>query len=272
MKKIILFVTAMALISLGFTSCEKTSAGKTGVVDYVKLQLLGPSSIQLALGDTYEEPGWTATDKGKDVHDKVNVTIVNMLGEVVDAVTTDIPGIFTLTYSATSEDKMYIEAERQVMVFDATLTASLDGAFAVDYDKSDYNGGTWNQWYAVFSDPEKNGDFAAYAQKAIDVNFKEIVPGIYNVDDLLGGFYGKLRGLGLYYGTELNPVYLTYFDMKGMVILNADLSLTLVSSHLDNWDDSLEGFTGTFDAETGTLDMHCIYNEGQDWHIVMVKK
>ena len=272
MKKIILFVAALALISLGFTSCEKTSAGKTGIVDYVKLQLVGAQKISLALGDTYTEPGWTATDKGKDVHDKVNVAIVDMMGEEVDEITTDMPGIFTITYSAVSEDGLYIAVERQILVYDATLTASIKGAFAVDFAQSQRVDGsrdwTWQEWSDYYTSDA--WAYADYSLTAIDINFKELAPGMYEVDDLLGGFYTGLRGYGPVMEENNGPAYYHYYSMGGMVILNGDLTLTLVSSHVPAWDDGLTGLEGTFDEATGTLDIHSDYGD-MDFHVVMKK-
>lgn len=274
MKKSILFIVAMSLLTFGFTSCEKQSLGKTSTVDYVVLKLLGDPQVKLGLGDTYEEAGWTATDKGQDVHDSVDVVIVDMMGDVVDSVSTDIPGIFTITYSVTSQDGMFIEETRQVLVFDAGLTMSLKGAFAVDFDKSERIDGTkdwtWTQWSAMYTDPDQ-WSYADYSMKAIDINFKELVPGIYEVDDLLGGFYMGLRGYGPLYKEAYGASYYYYYAMGGMVVLNADGSLDLVSSHIDSWGDALTDFSGTYDDGTKTLDIHSEYGN-MDFHVVMVKK
>lgn len=239
-----------------------------------KVELLGDSRIQLALGDTYEEPGWTATDKGKDVHDKVQVTYVDMLGNVVDEITTNLPGIFTITYSAVSEDGLPISVQRQVLVFDATLTVSLDGAFAVDFEKTtrtDAANGTvtWAEWSALYTSDA--WAYADYSLTAIDINFKELAPGMYEVDDLLGGFYTGLRGYGPLMEENNGPAYYHYYSCGSMVVLNADMSLTLISSHVPAWDDALTSLTGTYDDATGTLDIHSDYND-MDFHVVMVKK
>ncbi len=270
-----LFIIALSLLTLGFVSCEKKSAGLTGSVDYVKLQLVGSARVLLGLGDTYIEEGWTATDKGTDVADKVDVVIIDMLGEVVDEITTDAPGIFTITYSATSQDNMYIEVQRQVIVYDPTLSISIDGAFAVDFEQSERLDGsknwTWQQWSDMYTDPEQWG-YAAYSMSKININFSELVPGIYEVDDLLGGFYTGLRGYGPYMKETNGVAYYHYYSMGGMVILNADASIDLVSSYVDAWGDSLEDFTGTYDEATKTIEMHSIYGGGMDFHVVMVKK
>ena len=268
-----LFILALSLLTLGFISCEKQSAGLTGKVDYVKLQLVGDAQILLGLGDTYVEPGWTATDKGVDVHDQVAVVIVDMLGNVVDEVTTATPGIFTITYSATSQDKMFIKVQRQVLVFDPNLSISIDGAFAVDFAQSQRVDGskdwTWQQWSDYYTSDA--WAYAAYSLSKIDINFSELVPGIYEVDDLLGGFYTGLRGYGPYYKENYGASYYHYYSMGGMVILNADCSIDLVSSHVPSWGDGLDGLTAALDTTTNTIDMHSAYG-GMDFHVIMVKK
>ena len=112
---------------------------------------------------------------------------------------------------------------------------------------------------------------ADYSMKEIDINFKEIVPGIYEVDDLLGGFYIGLRGYGPYYKEAAGASYYYYFAMGGMVILNADGSIDLVSSSIPSWGDSLDDLAGTYDEDTKTLELHSIYG-GMDFHVIMVKK
>lgn len=276
MKRNFKYIAMMMLLAVCFTACEKQSAGRTGVVDYVVLKLQGESQIFLPIGDPFVEPGWTATDKGKDVHDDVIISIIDMLGNSVDEVTTDASGIFTIYYTATSEDKMTITESRQVFVYDPTLSVSLKGQFDVDFAASARIDGsrnwTWSQWYDYYSDEGNNGAIAAYAQKAVTIDFKELAPGIYEVSDLLGGFYGSVRGLGPYYAATNGSAYLTYFDMQGMVVLNADLTLDLVSSHIQNWNDGLEGLSGTYDEESKKLDLHSIYGGGMDFNVVMVKK
>jgi len=271
-----LFILALSLLTLGFISCEKQSAGHTGKVDYVKLQLKGDAQILLGLGDTFEEPGWTATDKGVDVHDKVDVVIIDMTGEVVEEITTASPGIFTITYSATSQDNMYIEVQRQVLVFDPNLELSIDGAFAVDFAQSarlgDGREWTWQQWSDYYTSDA--WAYAAYSLTKIDINFSELVPGIYEVDDLLGGFYTGLRGYGPYMKEANGASYYNYYSMGGMVILNADGTIDLVSSHVEAWGDALVALSATFDPKTNTIDMHSFYGDDpvMDFHAIMVKK
>ena len=274
MKKQLLYIVAISLLTLGFSSCEKKSAGLTGTVDYVVLKLKGDSQIKLALGEPYVEPGFTATDKGKDVSESVEITIENVLGEKVDAVTTSSPGIFTITYSAVSEDKMYISESRQVFVFDPDLAVSIKGTFAVDFEKSkrvdSSKDWTWAQWSAQYTAPEA-WQYASYSLKEIDIIFNELVPGIYEVNDYLGGFYFGLRGYGPYYKENVDASYYYYYAMGGMIVLNADLSLGLVSSYIPAWGDGLSDFSGTYDDNTKTIEFHSIYG-GMDFNVVMVKK
>ena len=275
MKKNILFILSLALLTIGFTSCEKQSAGKTGMVDYVVLKLVGEEQVFLKLGEKYIEDGWTATDKGKDVANQVSLSITDMKGNEVDEITTETPGFFTITYSATSEDKVTISVERQVFAYDPSLTVSIKGAFTVDYEKSERIDGsrdwTWAQWSAMYTDPAQWG-YADYSLTSFKVTFSEVAPGIYKVDDLLGGFYTGLRGYGPYMKESNGAAYYNYYSMGGMVILNADKTIDLVASHVEAWGDSLDDFTGVYDDATNTIEMHSIYGGGMDFHVIMVKK
>lgn len=276
MKTSKLYFITFSFLALLMVGCsDKKSQELTSIVDYVVLKLEGPSQVTLSLGDTYVEEGFTATDKGVNVEDKVKITITNMIGEEVDAVTTDAPGIFTITYSAISQDKMPISVSRQVLVFDPNLSASIDGSFDVDFAKSARIDGsrdwTWQQWSDYYTNPE-NWAQASYSMKKIEITFSEIVPGIYECSDFLGGFYAGLRGYAPYYVENNGPSYENYFKMEGMVILNSDLSLNLVSSYIPAWGDGLEDFAGTLDDQTNTLDIHSVYGGGMDFNVVMTLK
>lgn len=273
MKKKILFILPLALMIL-FAGCEKKSYGLTGKVDYVVLKLIGEKQILLELNEPYVEEGWTATDKGKDVHDAVVVIITNMLGEEVDEVTTDAPGLFTITYIATSEDGVVISDSRQVIAYDPNLTISLANTYDVDFDKSKRLDGsrdwTWTQWSAMYTDPAQ-WDYAAYSLTSIQVNFEELAPGIYEVDDLLGGFYAGLRGYGPYYAETAGPSYANYYSMEGMVLLNADSTFSLVSSYIRGWQEGMDDLKGSFNPDSNLIELHSYYG-GMDFNVVMVNQ
>ena len=272
MKKNIIYSAIFLLAVLAITGCSKKSAGLTNVVDYVVLKLEGESQVLLGLNEDYVEPGFTATDKGADVKANVEVVIVDMMGDVVDEVTTDSPGIFTIYYTATSEDGFTITESRQVLVYDPLLEASIAGEFVVDFEKSQRVDGsrdwTWQDWSDYYLNPD-NWSYSDYSLKKITLTFTELVPGIYECDDLLGGFYTGLRGYGPLYKENYGASYYNYYSMGGLVLLNADLSIDLISSEIPSWGDGLDDFEGEYDDETGVIEIHSIYG-GMDFNVVMV--
>lgn len=243
MKKF-LFTLTLALSVLALGSCTKESAGRHSVVDYVKITLLGDKEIYIDLGGQYEEPGYTATDKGVDALDKVEVTITNLDGEEVEEITTDQPGMFTITYAAESQDKVAIQTYRTVYVYDPALAVSLSGTFAVDFEQSTCASAPAAAGTKVFKPLvayyNENGSYAGFAVDNFDLVFKEVCPGIYTVNDLLGGWYHAVQGRGGKYEALYGAQYATYFDMKGMVFLNADGTIALASSQIDAWGDGLD--------------------------------
>ncbi len=281
MKKNIIYCMLFVMAALLLSGCQKESANKTGMVDYVVIKLLGDKQMTLALGDTYVEPGFTATDKGEDVESTVVVYIIDMMGDEVDDIDTSTPGIFTIYYTATSQDNVTISENRVVMVYDPALEASIDGEWAVDFEKSQRVDGssdrTWAEWSAIYTDPAQ-WDYAAYSMTKYTVTFDEIVPGIYTCNDLLGGFYTGLRGYGPMLAAEEGDEYYNYYSMGGMVLLNADLSINLISSHIDAWGDELIDLSGTLvggdETKPAILELHSIYGDapGMDFHVVMNAK
>ena len=60
--------------------------------------------MYVPLNSTFTDPGVVATENGVDVNDKVKVSIVDASGAAVDAISTDGPGMYTMTYSAINSD------------------------------------------------------------------------------------------------------------------------------------------------------------------------
>ena len=109
MKKNILFIATLALLALGFTSCEKESAGLTKITYYAEIALEGESTMIVAKGSEFVDPGFTATMKREDVTDKV---------EINSNVDTSASGVYSVTYSIVNEDGFPASASRTVIVLD----------------------------------------------------------------------------------------------------------------------------------------------------------
>lgn len=169
MKKIaylIAFVFTLTLISCG----EDSTAGLTHITYYAELTLEGESTLYLDKGDTFVEPGYTATMNGEDVTDQVTVT---------SNVDTSTSGVYTISYSIVNDDGFYSTATRKVIVMDPN--DPIEGYWDTDADSyRDYNGQTlYGASYPILI--FNNGD------------------GTYDVEDMLGGWYYYRAGYGSSY-------------------------------------------------------------------------
>lgn len=257
MKKHI-YTLFSVLIALVAVSCEKTSEGVTQVVSF--FQMYGASSIYLGVGDEFVDPGYQELDGGGQV-----VTVItNMYGDEVEAVSTEEPGFFTITYSTINEQGLYFEKSRKVYIYDATVTETL-GVFTVDGQASlSYN----NE--KTYSD--NAASFAASGRTTNDsptITFTQVVGNIYSVSDLLGGWYTWIQGRGPLYEETYG---ISFFDMTGYVTLNADMTLSLMSSKIAAWGDGLDFIeNAVYDPDTKRLVYDWSYASQVFGHVEMVQ-
>ena len=123
MKNKISIIAILFVALLGLQSCKKeTSAGLTDVVSFAALKLEGPTVQVVKAGTPYEDPGFTATEEGEDITEKV---------QVAGNVDTDMPGTYTLNYTVANKDGYEQSASRQVFVVPGD--ALIDDAIAGDY-------------------------------------------------------------------------------------------------------------------------------------------
>ena len=133
---------------------------------------------------------------------------------------------------------------------------------------------TWAAWSAYYTSDDYG--YSAYSMTKYTVTFTEIVPGIYEATDLLGGFYTGLRGYGPVM-VEMNDgdesAY-PYYSMEGMVLLNADLTVNLITSGIQAWGDALTDLQGDLSynirEKSEILDIHSLYG-GMDFNVVMTR-
>lgn len=253
MKKYI-YILLSALLVVFAASCQKTSEGKTQVVSY--FQMYGASTMYLGVGDEFVDPGIQELDGGGHVV----TTITDMNGDEVAAVSTEEPGFFAITYSTVNDQDLYFEKTRMVYIYDATVTETL-GTFKVDGAASYYKvpAGTYSVYAANYG-----GDDSA------TITFKQVAGNIYTCSDLLGGWYTWVRGYGPAYGDSYGW---DYFDMKGFITLNADMTVSLLSSSISAWGDSLIGFgNGEYDPETKRISWDWQYTSAVYGHVEMVQQ
>ena len=210
-KSLYLIVCAAALFVLG--SCQKlTTEGVTRTTYYPVLGLEGDDPYVVTLGQSYVEPGYTATLNGEDVSAGVTVS---------SNVDTSAPGIYSVTYSAVNEDGFSASISRDVYVLNP--------------------GGIDN----VYSSHARMG---SRDYKNLPIVIKKVSDGVYEIEDLCGGFYCY----GRYPGYE--PTY--DFHAEARFKINADNTITLTGAGSWYFKNSFDysNFTGTYDPTTGVID------------------
>lgn len=182
----------------------------------------------------YVDKGAAFTDPG--CAGEMNGEDISSQIKVSGSVDTSKSGIYTLTYSATNADGFSASASRTVVVTDPT--DAHEGVFTTT--SVTCNGSNkYDGHYEIII--LGNGD------------------GTYSVTDLLGGWYAQGRAYGDNYA------------MKGVVTIADDGTMTLKSSHIAGWGDSLVDFSGKYDAATGTYTWDSEYVQSMKFHIVLGK-
>ena len=258
MKKYIYTLLSVLMVVFA-SSCRKQSEGVTDITNY--FQLYGAKAMYLGVGDEFVDPGYKELWGGGTVVVKVE----DMTGMQVEKVSTAEPGFFTITYSVVNEQGLPFSMKRMVYIYDSSVTETL-GDFKVDGENSKYGNGTSYATYA-----------AAYAGQgrttndSPDITFKQVAGNIYSCSDLLGGWYTWIQGRGPMYEASYG---IDFFDMFGYVTLNADMTITLLSSSIKCWGDSLDYLiNGVYDPDTKTLSYDWSYANGAvKGHVVMVQQ
>jgi hypothetical protein len=246
MKKIYLFGLMLCAMAFGFTSCSNDDElTDTRVTYYVNMDLQGDAFTLVPLGTVYDDAGCKAELNGEDYTSKIVTTGL----KDVDVNTV---GFYDITYTAVNPDGYSASASRTVVVYDPSVTASLAGTYSVDMDASTYGANK-----DAFS-----ARAAGYGNttQCVGITFDEVAPGIYYVNDLLGGWYNQIRA----YGTK--------YCMTGYVSLNPDNTLTLQSSYISGWGDGLDYIKDTaYDPATGKISYSLSY-AGQIFMDIVLNK
>lgn len=209
MKKIIILALAVVMLA---TSCEKIDhAVGQKVTYYPIITLQGDNPYITSVGGTYVDPGYTATLNGEDVSNIVTLDSNVDMSEM---------GLYAVTYTATNEDGFSASAERTVIVANPGHIDTVYESFV------QYSGRSYKNPLAL----------------------KEVAPGKYSIDDIMGGYYC----LGRYPGYE---AYGYDFWAEGSFQINDDNSLSLLSVgswyFKKNFDYST--FTGSYNPTTGVI-------------------
>ncbi|GAA3636979.1 immunoglobulin-like domain-containing protein [Flavivirga jejuensis] len=117
MKKIIIYTLIMC--GFAFTACDvESTEGVSTVTNFAVVEALGDAIVLVEVGNTFVEPGVSATISGADVP-----------FETLGTLDTNTPGIYDLTYQVINEDGFAAQAFRTVFVYEnnGTLAGVWDG-------------------------------------------------------------------------------------------------------------------------------------------------
>lgn len=269
MKKY-LYTLAIAAMTMAMTSCDGKQEEPV-IQWYPVVTLEGESVYYLEINQDWTLPGYSAVNTltGEDATDNVDVSIYDVIADdYVDEIDLSSPGMYIVyydSYGSIVETVPSVSVTRNIYVYDPDVTLSIEGDWAVNYQESIYLAGTLKGYtYEEAADYyiDQNGATVDYISKSYEVTFTQIVPGIFEASDLFGGWYQAVRGYDAY-----GP----YYMMTGYVGLNNDGDLTLLSSYVDAWGDSLDSLSdGTYDTATGTISYDVSYADGAvAMHVVL---
>ena len=213
MKKIYLFgLLALGMLALSSCNDDKDELTDSRLTYYADLQMQGDEFMLVPVGSKFVDPGCTGTLAGEDITSKIVI-------EGADEVDTNTLGFYYITYSAEGSDGYPASVERTVCVYDPTVTLDISGEYIVDMELSIYQGA---RTYA---------DRAAYygnTSQCTGITFDMIVPGIYYVNDIFGGWYDQIRAYGSRYA------------MTAYVSVDNDGNIDLLSSYIAGWGDGID--------------------------------
>jgi len=234
MKNKILFLMVIILVISGLSGCDKdTTAGFTQITYYPTLEVLGGATVIAPLGKTYVDAGVKAELQGADVSNKVIST---------STVNSNVGGVYSVSYEITNADGYKRTASRTVYIADLTPSPIATGMHTV-------SAGT-NRVVI------KTGVKVNYSGYSILV--LQTAPGVFYISDFMGGYYDKRAGYG------------TSYAMTGYFKVNADNTLSLVSSHIAGWGDSLnEMKNASVDPVTGKITLSAIYAGSYSFNVIL---
>lgn len=231
MRKNIFYIMLLAALTFSFTSCENNSSEGLTRITYYPVLTMQGDATM------YVDKGTSFNDPGCTA--ELNGEDVSSQINVNSNVNAAKSGVYTVTYSVTNEDGFSASASRTVIVTDPN-----DACEGVFYTTSDS--------YREYSSNVAYGN-----------NYEVIITnnddGTYKVSDFLGGWYAQRAGYGSNYA------------MVGYMTVNADGTLSLVSSSIAGWGDSLVDFTGKFDSAAGTYTWCAEYVSSMKFNVTLTK-
>lgn len=234
MKKILFYTLLFCLASIGFASCsDDEELTDSKITYYPEMEIQGDKFTILPIGTPYVDKGCKGTLLGEDCTS-------SLITEGVEDVDYNKAGLYYVTYSHINKDGYLTKAKRTVAVCDPSITTDIEGKYKVQ-SGSFRNTGSAQEEFAKYS-----------------VTITQAAPGLFYVSDFFGGFYDQGRG----YGAST--------AMTGYIQLLADNTIKLLSSHVENWDDSLDSFeNGKYDPATGEISFDAAYAGQMTFHVIL---
>ena len=237
MKKIYLFGLLLAGVLLGLTSCNDDNDELTDsrLTYYANLQMQGDEFMLVPIGSTFVDPGCTGTLAGEDITDKIMV-------DGADEVDPNSPGFYYITYSAVGSDGYPASVERTVCVYDPSVTTDITGEYIVQ-------NGSYRYWFS-------SGATVPFSDYPVTI--ERVVPGIFYISDMMGGYYDVRAGYGPRYA------------MSGYIQLTGDNEIFALSGIVPGWGDSYDEFyNGSYDPESSTVTYDMDYAGSMQFHIIL---
>ena len=242
--KILKYLAFSVLVAFSLTSCDKDTEGLTDITHYVDFTMLGDEFMIVPVGTEFVDPGCTGTLYDKNTGNTLDVTD-QIVVEGADEVDPNVMGFYYITYSAKGGDGYWSSVTRTVCVCDPTVTLDMEGTYNTNMTESKY-GANRNPFSAYAAS-------YGYTSQCTGIKYTKLAPGFYSCTDLLAGWYDQVRGFRANYGSNIGC-------MTGYVSLDNDGNISLISSHINAWGDSLDYIeNATYDNATGTISYFASY-------------
>lgn len=235
-KKIYLFgLVALGMLALSSCNDDNDELTDSRLTYYADLHLEGDEFMAIPVGSNFVDPGCTGTLAGEDITNDIKIT-------GADDVDPNTVGFYYITYSAEGSDGYPASVERTVCVYDPSVTTDISGDYTVQE-------GSFRYWFS-------SGAVVPFS--GYPVSIEGIVPGIFSISDMMGGYYDVRAGYGPRYA------------MTGYIQLTADNEVLALSGYVPEWGDSYDDFyDGSYDPETQTVTYDLDYGGSMQFHIIL---
>jgi hypothetical protein len=205
-----------------------------GISSTIDIELLGGQLMQVAVDEPFVDPGVDAKYKGVDITNSITK---------IGTVDYNTVGIYTIDYTYINDDGISTTRTRTVIVCDPTITTDISGDYVT-----------------VTGTYRKNAAGAIVNYPGFNVKVKKIAPGFFEISDFLGGYY------------EQRAKYGASYACSGYVQLNSDNTLSLLSSSILPWQDTIDGIgIAKYNPSDGSVSWAADY-AGMTFNVVLNKK